>query len=100
MATDGLIGMNSNVSWETVGEYMDTLDKRLGVNVGTLIGHSAVRHYVMGNDCQGRAATPNEVEAMRGIVRDGMTAGALGFVGVPQPRPLRSAGRAHSGDLG
>jgi N-acyl-D-amino-acid deacylase len=68
-----------NVSWETVGEYMDTLDKRLGVNVGTLIGHSAVRHYVMGNDCQGRAATPNEVEAMRGIVRDGMTAGALGL---------------------
>jgi N-acyl-D-amino-acid deacylase len=68
-----------NVSWETVGEYMDTLDKRLGVNVGTLIGHSAVRHYVMGDDCQGRAATPDEVEAMRGIVRNGMTAGALGL---------------------
>src|SRR5919108_2407816 len=68
-----------DVTWETVGEYMDTLDKRLGVNVGTLIGHSAVRHYVMGDDCQGRAATPNEVEAMRGIVRDGITAGALGL---------------------
>ena len=68
-----------NVTWETVGEYMDTLDKRLGVNVGTLIGHSVVRHYVMGNDCQGRAATPDEVEAMRGIVRDGITAGALGL---------------------
>ncbi len=29
-----------NMSWETVGEYMDTLDKRLGVNVGNLIGQS------------------------------------------------------------
>src|SRR5262245_3205197 len=66
-------------SWETIPQYMDTLDRRLGVNVGTLIGHSAVRHYVMGNDCQGRAATPDEVEAMRGIVRDGITAGALGL---------------------
>src|SRR5918999_6051838 len=68
-----------DVTWETIGQYMDTLDKRLGVNVGTLIGHSAVRHYVMGDDCQGRAATPDEVEAMRRIVRDGMTAGALGL---------------------
>jgi N-acyl-D-amino-acid deacylase len=68
-----------DVTWETTAEYMDTLDKRLGVNVGTLIGHSAVRHYVMGNDCQGRTATPDEIEAMRRIVRDGITAGALGL---------------------
>src|SRR5262244_4408553 len=65
--------------WETVGEYMDTLDKQLGVNVGNLIGHSAVRYYVMGDECQGRAATPEEIEAMRGIVRDGLQAGALGL---------------------
>jgi N-acyl-D-amino-acid deacylase len=68
-----------NMTWETVGEYMDTLDKRLGVNVGNLIGHSAVRYYVMGDECQGRAATPDEIEAMRGIVREGMHAGALGL---------------------
>ena len=68
-----------NMSWETIAEYMATLDKRLGVNVGNLIGHTAVRHYVMGNESQGRAATPDEIEAMRGIVRDGMTAGALGL---------------------
>ena len=44
-------------SWETTGQYMDILDRRLGVNVGTLIGHSAIRHYVMGDECQGREAT-------------------------------------------
>ena len=66
-------------SWETMSQYMDTLDKRLGVNVGTLVGHSAIRHYVMGNDCQGRAATPDEIQAMRRVVDDSIRAGALGL---------------------
>src|SRR5580704_6825265 len=43
-----------DMRWETIAEYMDTLDHRLGMNVGTLIGHTAVRHYVMGNDSQSR----------------------------------------------
>ena len=66
-------------SWETTGQYMDTLDQRLGVNVGTLIGHSAIRHYVMGDECQGREATGDEIEAMASVLRDGMEAGALGL---------------------
>lgn len=66
-------------AWETIPQYMNRLDHHLGVNVGSLIGHSAVRHYVMGDECQGRAATPEEIETMRGIVRDGMQAGALGL---------------------
>jgi N-acyl-D-aspartate/D-glutamate deacylase len=66
-------------SWETMPQYMDTLDRQLGVNVGTLIGHSAVRHYVMGHESQGREATAAEIAAMQGIVRDAMQAGALGL---------------------
>lgn len=66
-------------SWETTGQYMDILDRRLGVNVGTLIGHSAIRHYVMGDECQGREATGGEIEAMASVLRDGMEAGALGL---------------------
>jgi N-acyl-D-amino-acid deacylase len=65
--------------WETIPEYMDVLDNRLGINVGTLIGHSAVRHYVMGNECQGRAATAEEITAMRQVVHEAMQAGALGL---------------------
>ena len=38
-----------NYNWETIPQYMDRLDHHLGVNVGTLIGHSTVRHYVMGD---------------------------------------------------
>ena len=68
-----------DVTWESLGEYMDVIDKRLGVNVGTLVGHTPVRHYVMGKESQGRAATSAEIEAMRGLVREGMQAGALGL---------------------
>ena len=66
-------------SWESVSEYMDTLDGGLGVNVGNLIGHTAVRFYVMGDESQSRAASDGEIEAMRTIVRDGIIAGALGL---------------------
>src|SRR6202030_3585745 len=51
----------------------------LGVNIGNLIGHTAVRHYVMGDDCQKRTATDDEIRDMQGLVRDGMKAGALGL---------------------
>ena len=43
-----------NWSWETIPEYLDALDQRLGINVAALIGHSAVRRYVMGEASQGR----------------------------------------------
>jgi N-acyl-D-amino-acid deacylase len=68
-----------NFDWETVPQYMAKLDKNLGINVGTLIGHSALRYYVMGDECQGRAATPNEIQEMQQIVRAAMEAGALGL---------------------
>ena len=66
-------------SWGTMGEYLDALDRRLGMNAGTLIGHSAVRRYVMGEASQERDATPDELEAMRESVREGMASGALGI---------------------
>ena len=67
------------VNWHSIGDYMDSIEKRLGVNVGTLIGHSPVRHYVMGAESQKRTATPVEIEQMRALVREGMEAGALGL---------------------
>jgi N-acyl-D-amino-acid deacylase len=65
--------------WETVPQYLDQLDHHLGVNVGNLIGHTAVRYYVMGDDCQKRSATDDEMKQMQALVRDGMEAGALGL---------------------
>ena len=66
-------------TWETFPEYLDQMDHHLGVNIGNLIGHTAVRYYVMGDDCQKRTATDDEIRQMQGLVRDGMKAGALGL---------------------
>jgi N-acyl-D-amino-acid deacylase len=66
-------------SWETIPEYLNSLDQRLGINVAALIGHSAVRRYVMGEASQERQATDDEVAAMKAIVREGLEAGAVGI---------------------
>jgi N-acyl-D-aspartate/D-glutamate deacylase len=66
-------------TWETFPEYLDQMDHHLGVNVGNLIGHTAVRHYVMGDACQSRTATDDEIRQMQDLVREGMQAGALGL---------------------
>src|SRR5688572_27799023 len=68
-----------DVEWETIPQYMNRLEGRLGVNVGNLIGHTPVRYYVMGDASQERTATPEEIGQMQDIVREGMKAGALGL---------------------
>src|SRR6516162_8720971 len=76
-----------NFTWESVAEYMDALGKRRGCNVGTLVGHSGIRRYVMGEAASERAdATPEELAAMRGLIADAMHAGALGFSTSPLGR--------------
>jgi N-acyl-D-amino-acid deacylase len=66
-------------NWETFPEYMRAIGQKLGVNVGTLVGHSAVRRYAMGEDASVRDANDTELQAMRGIVREAIDAGALGL---------------------
>jgi len=48
------------------------------VNVASYVGHGTVRRQVMGADFK-RAATPQEVSRMEGLLRAGMEAGALGL---------------------
>ncbi len=66
-------------SWETIPEYLDLLDRRLGVNVASLIGYSAVRRYVMGEAAYSEPATPEQIERMKAIIREGILAGAVGL---------------------
>ena len=88
------------VDWETIPQYMERLDQHLGVNVGNLIGHSTVRYYVMGDECQKRTATDDEIKKMQDVVRDGMEGRRARPVGVAQQGPLRPAGRPHPGVVG
>lgn len=66
-------------AWGSVADYLHALDRRLGVNAGVLMGHSAIRRYVMGDASRERAeATPDELDAMKTVIRDGIQAGAIG----------------------
>lgn len=61
------------------GSYWNRFDGKLGINVGSFVGHCAVRRFVMGDDASERAANPDEIEAMKDLVRQAMREGAMGF---------------------
>lgn len=66
--------------WETFGQYMDALDKRpLGINLAPLVGHSALRTYVMGARAFDEEASTDDLTAMCVELKDAMEAGAFGF---------------------
>ncbi len=68
-------------SWESFPEYLDALEKMpRSVDVAAQIPHGAVRAYVMGErGAKNEKATPEDIEQMAAIVKEGLEAGALGF---------------------
>jgi N-acyl-D-amino-acid deacylase len=66
-------------NWESYGEYLNALDRRLGVNVMALAPHSTIRYHVMGEDARKRPATAEEITTMQAVVADCVKAGAFGF---------------------
>ncbi len=66
-------------SWSSFADYLDALDGRIGVNAGFLVGHSALRRYVMGAEATGSAATAEQVAEMVRLLHEALEAGGLGF---------------------
>jgi len=67
-----------NVNWHTIGELLDTLEKRrLGVNFGTLVGHATLRESIIGDNF--RDLTQNELNVFRSELKKSLEAGALGI---------------------
>ena len=65
-------------AWHTFGEYLDALqDGGLGINVGSLAGHAALRIAVMG--VEDRAPTAAELDAMHRLLVEALEAGAFGL---------------------
>jgi len=60
-------------------DFLDGLDGRVGVNVAANVGHCALRRWVMGDEASERAATPEEIDAMCGLLRVALADGAIGF---------------------
>ena len=47
--------------WETFADYLGRLEGNVAVNAGFLVGHCAIRRYVMGDEAVGREATDAEI---------------------------------------
>src|SRR4051794_6689442 len=67
--------------WVTYGEYLDSMSRRpTGMNVGGMVGHCAIRQYVMGERAIDETpATADDIAAMADLLDEAMGAGALGF---------------------
>jgi N-acyl-D-amino-acid deacylase len=81
MSLDALqAGLGENWPFETFPQYLDAVEKRgSAINIAALFGHTPLRLYVMGEASTERAATPDEIAAMKKLVREAMEAGAIGF---------------------
>jgi N-acyl-D-aspartate/D-glutamate deacylase len=66
--------------WESYGGYLDAIERiKPAINVAGLVGHSAVRFYVMGDRAVEEQATEDEKRQMADIVARSIDDGAVGF---------------------
>ena len=79
--------------WKSYGDYLDRLEGKVGINVGGLVGHIAVRQTVMGEESVEREATAAEIARMQALVREAMEGGALGLSTNRNSRHFREDGK-------
>lgn len=67
-----------NIDWRSVEEFLHVLQKRgLGVNFGTLVGHSTVRRSILGEKL--RELTSSELAIFEKVLLDSLKEGAFGL---------------------
>src|SRR6266498_5455850 len=61
-----LVALQTGVpwSWESFGDYLAALEGRIAVNAGFLVGHCALRRYVMGEAAVGEKAADDQIAEM------------------------------------
>jgi N-acyl-D-amino-acid deacylase len=65
------------IAWTTLGEYLEFLERKgVAPNVASFVGATTIRIHEIGYE--NRPPTPEELERMRGLVRQAMEEGALG----------------------
>jgi N-acyl-D-aspartate/D-glutamate deacylase len=89
--------------WESFGGYLDAVETQgLGLNAGFLVGHCALRRYVMGASAVEGEADDEQLKQITALLHESLDAGALGFSttlssthsdGDGKPVASRAAGR-------
>lgn len=75
--TTAFVNPDGGGATDLTAQRAELLEHGLGVNVAQLIPHGSVRRAVVGSD--DRAATADELDRMRRLVRAGMEAGGFGL---------------------
>jgi N-acyl-D-aspartate/D-glutamate deacylase len=66
--------------WRTYAEFLDVVeDLPHAINVGFMVGHSAIRRAVMGAAASTDEADDDQLDAMRALLSEAIAAGGLGF---------------------
>jgi N-acyl-D-amino-acid deacylase len=80
MSVDALRAGLGDWGFETFPQYLDAVEASgCAVNVAAMIGHTALRMFVMGEEATEREATAQEIATQRALVCEALEAGALGF---------------------
>ncbi len=88
--------------WRSTADYLNRLEGTLMPNAGFMVGHSAIRRVVMGDAATSRHSTPEELDLMVALLRDGLAAGGMGLTSTwstshndhnGDPVPSRAASR-------
>jgi N-acyl-D-aspartate/D-glutamate deacylase len=87
-------GVGTEWPFESFGEFLGAIEARgTAIHVGSFVGHTPVRTYVMGTEACEREATEAELAAMRSIVAGALRDGALGFATSKAPTHVGYAGK-------
>lgn len=66
-----------NIDWQSFGDFLEKLSRfKIGVNFGTLIGHSTIRRGIVGEEF--RDLTDSELRKMKYLVEKSLAEGAFG----------------------
>ena len=85
-------------NWESYGGYLDALEQ-LGpsINIAGLVGHCAIRFYVMGERAVEEPATEDEIRQIAELAGQSVAEGALGFSTNRLPQHVLPDGRSIPG---
>ena len=75
-----LVALENGLPWDwtSFGDYLEKLEGNLGVNAGFLVGHCALRRWVMGDDRGAEVASDEEISEMSRLLAESIEAGGWG----------------------
>ncbi len=67
-------------NWTSFGSYLERVqEQQPAVNIGFLVGHSALRRAVMGAAAVDQPSTPQQLAAMQQLLHQSLAEGGMGF---------------------